>query len=174
MAEADKAGRRLGLEGVRQLRGEVGKLETDWKNATREVANLAGQLAGQATGQSGLLPELDQEYQALRQAAARRQNCPASAVRLATSQGRRPGPGRRIRALKQQADAARLASKESRQLMQAKRQQRDAARQTMDAEQALTRAPTRRATRPARPSGHSRTSAAPCTTPATASTALPW
>lgn len=142
MAEADKAGRRLGLEGVRKLRGEVGKLETDWKNATREVANLAGQLAqAKATGQSGLLPGLEQEYQALRQAA--RQTAELSGQRRQAWQQARAGgqaTAEEIRALKQQADAARLASKESRQLMQAKRQQRDAARQTMDAEQALTQA----------------------------------
>ncbi|WP_199104143.1 phage tail tape measure protein, partial [Aquitalea sp. ASV11] len=142
MAEADKAGRRLGLESVRQLRGEVGKLETDWKNATREVANMAGQLAqAKSAGQSGLLPALEQEYQVLRQAA--RQTAELSTQRRQAWQQAKAGgqaSAEEIRTLKQQADAARLASKESRQLLQAKRQQRDAARQAMDTEHALSQA----------------------------------
>lgn len=69
MEQADRASRRIGLEGVRALRSEVGGLEKDWQGATARVGSMAKELAGVRAASAGRpdLSGLEAESQALGQ-----------------------------------------------------------------------------------------------------------
>lgn len=71
LAGAEQAGRRLGLESVRKLRGEVSGLEQDWQAATAEVASLARAHAAASRAGSADAGRLAAELDKARQAAGR-------------------------------------------------------------------------------------------------------
>jgi len=142
LAEADKAGRRIGLESVRQLRGELGGLEKDWQASTTRVGELAQALntAKQAAaGQAAAVPALEAEHRALTES-ARLAAAHADIKRAAWQDGKNNSALTRqqVLALKEEADAARGASQQAKALAAAKKAQIDAAKAATSEEARLT------------------------------------
>lgn len=142
LAEADKAGRRIGLENVRQMRGELAGLEKDWQRSTAQVAELAKQLnvAKQAAaGQSAALPALEAEHRALSES-ARLATAHADIKRAAWQDGKANAALTRqqVLELKKEADGAREASQQAKALAVAKKAQIEAAKGAVDEERKLT------------------------------------
>ncbi|MEQ6290545.1 phage tail tape measure protein [Vogesella sp. GCM10023246] len=144
LAEADKAGRRIGLESVRQLRGELGGLEKDWQASTTRVGELAKSLNAAkqaAAGQAAAVPALEAEHRALSES-ARLAAAHADIKRAAWQDGKNNAAMTRqqVQALKGEADAARGASQQAKSLATAKKAQIDAAKAATLEEARLTSA----------------------------------
>lgn len=142
VAAADAASRRIGLEGVRKLRGEVAGLEGDWKSATGNVSELARKLAEakrESMGRAEAVPALEAEHRALQETARRAAGL--AEVKRAAWQDARAAAGvsqMEVLALKQQAEAAATASKEARAAATAKKHDITLAKQASAAEQGLS------------------------------------
>jgi len=131
LAQAEQAGRRVGLDSVRALRGEVAGLEKDWQANTARVAELARahadarKLAASVAG--GDLDALKQEHQQL-EAAAKLAAAQYTVKQAAAKEAKASGevPRDQVKLLQEEAKAARAASAEAKALARAKKEQLEA------------------------------------------------
>ncbi|STQ91721.1 phage tail tape measure protein [Iodobacter fluviatilis] len=142
MEQADRASRRIGLDGVRTLRSEVTGLEKDWKGATDRVGGMAKQLATMRKSTAGKadVSALEAEHTALSRSLKLTQSA-AEAKKNAWLHARKDktGPSGEVLALKAEYQAALLAAKGQKALLAEKRAQIAASKEATAAESKLSR-----------------------------------
>jgi hypothetical protein len=142
MEQADRASRRIGLDGVRTLRSEVTGLEKDWKGATDRVGGMAKQLATmrKSTAAKADVSALEAEHTALSRSLKLTQSA-AEAKKAAWLHARKDktGPSGEVLALKAEYQAALLAAKGQKALLAEKRAQIAASKEATAAESKLSR-----------------------------------
>lgn len=131
LAQAEQAGRRVGLDAVRALRGEVAGLEKDWQANTARVAELARAhadarklAAGAAGGDLDVLKQEHQQLEAAAKLAAAQYTVKQAAAKEAKASGEVPRD--QVKRLQEEAKAARAASAEAKALARAKKEQLEA------------------------------------------------
>jgi hypothetical protein len=128
LAQAECAGRRVGLDSVRELRGEVAGLEKDWQANTARVAELARAHAdARKLAAGGDVDVLKQEHQQL-EAAAKLAAAQYTVKQAAAKEAKASGgvPRDQVKQLQDEAKAARAASAEAKALARAKKEQLEA------------------------------------------------
>ncbi|WP_047238339.1 phage tail tape measure protein [Chromobacterium subtsugae] len=117
LAAADKVTRRAGLEGVRQMRGEVRQLDGDWKRATDRVGDLTRQLSkakAEAAKAGGALPDMEQALRR-QQSSVKAAEDEAARKRAHWQDGKAGGlPRQQVLQLKAEAAAAGEAARAAR------------------------------------------------------------
>lgn len=132
LAEADRVGRRVGLDAVRTLRGELSGLEKDWQANTARVAELArahAKAKQAAAGGAANVEALERERQAAGDAAQQvKAHHEAKRAAWREAKANADVPREQVQALKAEAQAAESAAKEAKALSAAKKGQHDLAR----------------------------------------------
>ena len=142
MEQADRASRRIGLDGVRTLRSEVTSLEKDWKGATDRVGSMAKQLATMRKRSAGKadVSALEAEHTALSRSLKLTQSV-AEAKKDAWQHARKDktGPSGEVLSLKAEYQGALLAAQGQKALLAEKRAQIAASKEAAAAESKLSR-----------------------------------